>query len=104
MPQVAAETVESVAAETSLLVGLPLFNAIAISSNDASADVIGSAAVVESAADSSLLLLDRALAELDGDSDLDADDAVWCETDGDDESVSDMALSAVLDDAWWASL
>ena len=51
-----------------------------------------------------MLLLDRALADLGGDSDLDTEDAVWCNTDGEDESVSDMALAAVLDDAWWGSL
>jgi hypothetical protein len=101
LPQLAAESVESGTAETSLLVGLPLFNAIAISTDSDSSDVLGSAAVIEAAADSSLLLLDRALADLTGSNGA-SDDDVWCNTVDEDESVSDMALAAVLDE--WDSL
>ena len=97
---------ESVAAETSLLVGLPLVNAVAFSTSAPASDVMGSGAIVESAADSSLLLVDLALAELDADDDSQPDESVWCNNDADDRSASDMALAAVLDDeaAWWGGL
>jgi hypothetical protein len=104
---VASESGDSVVAQTSLLIGLPLVNTGAFSASTSSSDVMGSAAILESAADSSLLLLDQALAELDADSDLDADETVWCGRHAeDDESASDMALAAVLDvdGAWWAGL
>jgi hypothetical protein len=73
-------------------------------SSGSSADVLASAAIVEAAADADLLLVDQALAQLDRDDDRAADDAVWCDAGDDDEAVSDMALAAVLDDAWWNSL
>jgi hypothetical protein len=102
--QVAAESDSSVAAQSPLLVGLSLSDSIAMPSSGSSANAMGSAAVIESATESDLLLVDQALAELDHDDESDADDAVWCDADGEEESVSDMALAAVLDDAWWVSL
>jgi hypothetical protein len=91
--------------EESLLSGLQ-FSSVVNSSGSTSTELIGGAAVVESVADSSLLLLDQALADLDGDDHLGAGNAVWCNRDGEDDSVNDLALAAVLDDqtAWWQPL
>jgi hypothetical protein len=102
--QVAAENESVATAEPPLLVGLSLFNAIAMPSSGTSVNVIGSAAVIESASESDLLLVDQAMAELDRDDEAGADDAVWCDAEDEDESVSDMALAAVLDDGWWVSM
>jgi hypothetical protein len=100
----ASENVESVTVDTPFFVGLP-FDAVGLPS-DTSGEMVGSAAVVQSAADSSLLLLEQALADLGSGDDRSAEDDVWCNQDGEDESVSDLALAAVLDDeaAWWATL
>jgi subtilisin family serine protease len=82
-----------------------LIDVIAIAAGSAPDNFVGRAAVVESADDSDLLLLDRAWAEIDSD-DASTDDAVWSCDYSEDESVSDLALAAVFDDeaGWWARL